>query len=121
VEVAGGFDGKWPKELDAVTADPAHHRLVLENERVRVLDTVVPAGANTPVHTHRWPAVEYVLSTANFVCRNRDGQVVLDTRTAGGEPRPSEVVWADPLPPHQVENVGDTEMRIITVELKDPR
>jgi len=32
---------EWPEELDALTAAPANHRLLLENERVRVLETVV--------------------------------------------------------------------------------
>lgn len=43
--------------FDAVLAAPAHHRLVLENERVRVLETVIPAGDTTPVHEHPWQSV----------------------------------------------------------------
>jgi hypothetical protein len=42
---AGGKDERetnawpWPDSLDAVVAAPKHHQLVLENDRVRVLDT----------------------------------------------------------------------------------
>ena len=65
----------------------------LENERVRVIQTLVPAGAITPVHTHRWASVEYVLSTTNFVRSDGEGNVLLDTRAALAEPRPSDVLW----------------------------
>jgi quercetin dioxygenase-like cupin family protein len=111
----------WPDELDALTAAPANHALLLENERVRVIQTVVPVAATTPVHTHRWPSIEYVLSGANFVRRDAEGNVRLDTRVAGSEPRPSDVMWSDPFPPHSVENVGGVELRVIMVEVKDPR
>jgi len=35
---------RWPEELDALRAAPRQHRLMLENDRVRVLDTRVAAG-----------------------------------------------------------------------------
>jgi catechol 2,3-dioxygenase-like lactoylglutathione lyase family enzyme len=109
----------WPDELDALTAAPANHQLLLENEWVRVIRTVVPVGEKTPVHTHRWASVEYVLSTTNFVRRDGDGHVLFDTRTAHAKPRPSDALWSEPFPPHSLENVGDTDLRVIMIELKD--
>ena len=47
-------DTNWPPELDALIAAPKQHRLLLENDRVRVLDTEIAPGDRTPVHTHRW-------------------------------------------------------------------
>jgi hypothetical protein len=108
----------WPDELDALVAAPAQHQVLLENERVRVLQTRIQAGERTPVHTHRWPSVEYLLSSADFVRRDSEGEVLLDTRTAR-PPEPSTTLWSEPLPPHSLENVGDTELRVIMVELKD--
>jgi hypothetical protein len=52
--------------LDALVAAPADHQLLRENERVRVIQTLVAAAAMTPVHAHRWPSVEYVLSATNL-------------------------------------------------------
>jgi quercetin dioxygenase-like cupin family protein len=43
----------WPDALDALIAALEHHTLLLENERVRVLETHIPPGAVTAVHTHR--------------------------------------------------------------------
>lgn len=109
---------EWPDELDALTAAPGNHELLLENDRVRVLLTTIPIDATTPVHTHRWPSVEYVLCATNFVRRDADGTVLFDTRTADAEPRVSDVLWSDPFPPHSLENVGDSELRVIMVEVK---
>jgi hypothetical protein len=109
---------EWPPELDALTAAPGNHQLLLENDRVRVLLTTIPRGATTPVHTHRWPSVEYVLSSSNFVRRDADQNVLLDTRAADAAPHISDVLWSDPFPPHSLENVGDTELRVIMVEIK---
>jgi hypothetical protein len=108
----------WPDELDALTAAPGNHRLLVENDRVRVLLTTIPTGAATPVHTHRWPSVEYVISTTDFIRRDRDGNVLLDTRTADSAPQASDVLWSEPFPPHSLENVGDTELRVVMVEIK---
>ncbi|MGZ6563147.1 MAG: hypothetical protein ACXVH3_25860 [Solirubrobacteraceae bacterium] len=113
---------RWerPEELDALTAAPANHRRLLENEHVRVLLTTIPIGATTPVHTHRWPSVEYIVSATNFVRRDAAGKVLFDTRAAHAEPRVSDVLWSDPFPPHSLENVGGAELRVIMVEIKQP-
>ena len=52
----------WPASLDALSAAPHHHTLIMENDRVRVLETRIPPGDIVPVHTHCWPSVLYVLS-----------------------------------------------------------
>ena len=112
---------RWPDELDALSAAPENHRLLLENERVRVLQTHIPVGATTPVHTHRWPSIEYVQSGSHLVRRSEDGKVELDTRAAGAPLRASEVTWAEPFPPHSAENVGEVEIRVLMIELKETR
>lgn len=117
---AGSSKEPWPDEFDALVAAPAHHSLLLENERVRVLETRVPAGETTAIHTHRWANVQYVVATPDFVRRDGSGVVELDTR-ANGRPRPSATVWSEPLPPHSIANVGAEELCVIIVELKDVR
>jgi hypothetical protein len=108
---------EWPDELDALIAAPAHHQLLFENERVRVLETVIPAGEITAVHTHRWPNAQYLISVADFVRRDGAGAVTHDTR-ASGAPTPSTALWSEPIPPHSLENVGASELCVIMVELK---
>jgi hypothetical protein len=107
----------WPDSLDALSAAPQHHTLLLENEHVRVLETRIPPGDRTAVHTHRWPSVLYVFSWSDFLRRDEAGTLVLDSRAAGGGSPPT-VLWSPALPPHSLENVGSTEIWVMSVELK---
>lgn len=106
--------------LDAMTASPEHHGLLLENEQVRVLDTRISPGERTAVHTHAWPAALYVLSWSDFVRYDPDGEVLLDSRTMTSKPKTGDSLWASPLPAHSVHNVGDAELRVLAVEIKKP-
>lgn len=110
----------WPEDLDALIAAPENHQLLLENDLVRVLLTTIPVGASTRVHTHRWPSAEYIVHATDFIRRDAQGNVVLDTRSAGSTPQASDVLWSDPLPPHSLENVGVAELRVLMVEIKQP-
>ena len=108
----------WPEELDALVAAPAHHSLLLENERVRVLETLIPPGETTAVHTHRWPNVQHVLSSTAFIRRDGVGQCC-STRAQTADTRtPTRHTGPQPLPPHSIENVGERDLRVIMVELK---
>jgi hypothetical protein len=109
----------WPDSLDAMIAAPDHHRLVFENERMRVIDTVIPAGDTVPVHTHRWPAVYYVIVPGDFIRRDPDGQVLFDSRTSPEPQAKFSASWLDCLTPHSVENVSPHEIHVVNVELKD--
>jgi quercetin dioxygenase-like cupin family protein len=40
---------------DAIASAPDHHKVLLENESVRVLETRIAPGERTPVHAHHWP------------------------------------------------------------------
>ena len=113
-------DWPWPDSLDALVAAPDHHKLLFENERVRLLEVRIPPGAFVPVHTHRWPSAIYVAAQSDFIRRDGDGNVLFDSRTVGPPPEKPLVQWTGPLPPHSVENVGSREILLITTELKEP-
>lgn len=104
--------------FDAMIKAPDHHHLLLENGKVRVLDTKVKPGERTPVHGHEWPAALYVLSWSDFVRFDPNGSVLLDSRINLTRPRVGAVLWANPIGPHFVENVGDSDLHILAVEVK---
>jgi hypothetical protein len=110
----------WPDSLDAVVAAPRHHKLLLENERVRLLEVRIPPGETVPVHTHRWPSAIYVAKQSDFIRRDQEGNLLFDSRAAGPPPDQPFVQWSPPLPPHSVENIGNREILLITTELKEP-
>ncbi len=108
----------WPPELDGVKAAPDHHKVLFENDRVRVIRTVVKVGDRTPVHTHP-RTVMYVVSGDHFVRRDDIGKVLVDTRDEGDDFEMPPVIWSDGTPPHFIENSGVQDLVVIGVELKD--
>jgi hypothetical protein len=109
----------WPASLDALEAAPRHHRKIFENDRVRVLEAWIPRGETVPVHTHRWPGVLLLQRWSEHVGRDENGKLIFDSREAGPTPDVPSVFWRDPLPPHSVENVGESDLRVLSIELKD--
>lgn len=109
--------GGAPDSLDAMVAAPRHHRVLLENEHVRVLDTRIAPGDTVPLHTHCWPAVHQVMNWSDFVRRDEHGAVQVDTR---GKPAVAvgTALWSGPLGPHTLENVGPAGLHVVSVELK---
>jgi quercetin dioxygenase-like cupin family protein len=109
-----------PDQLDALVAAPKYHSLLFENEFVRVLDTNVAPGETVPLHTHCWPSTLYILSWSDFIRRNGEGKIVVDSRRIS-KPAQGSAVWSEPLTAHTLENVGVTELRVISVEMKSLR
>lgn len=81
-----------------------------ENDRVRVLEANLPPGVKEAVHSH--PAyVIYVLEGGKYRNYASDG------KTSEGALKTGEVLYRDPLI-HAAENIGNTTMHMILVELK---
>ena len=108
----------WEDSLDALAAAPESHRSLFENDTVRVLEARIAPGETTQVHTYRWPGILYILSVGDFVRRDGDGTVLVDTREGGALPQPGTAIWSGSLPPHTLENVDTSEIHVIGVELK---
>jgi hypothetical protein len=109
---------KWPEALDALTASPQHHKLLFENDFVRVIDACIPAGEETAVHTHQWPASLYIISWSDFIRYDAEGNVMLDSRKLSKQFLPSTAMWSEPLLPHILKNIGDKDLKVICVEIK---
>jgi len=109
---------EWPDELDALVAAPEHHKLLLENDFVRVLDTLIPPGEITNLHTHRWPASLYVISWSDFIRYDAEANVIVDSRKLSQTPSPSSALWSEALKPHSLKNIGANDIHILSVEIK---
>ena len=89
---------------------PKNHRLLFENERVRVLEILVPPGEATGMHGHP-PCVVYNITAARARVAFADGSA----REIGIEPGGTS--WSEAVT-HDFHNVGDTISHGIIVELK---
>jgi hypothetical protein len=110
---------QWPPVLDALIAASEHHKLLFENDRVRVIDANIPAGDMTAVHTHRFAASHIVISWSDFIRYDAGGNVLLDSRNLGKTFEPHTALWSEALGPHALKNVGEHELHIISVEVKE--
>jgi beta-alanine degradation protein BauB len=100
----------WPPPFDPMKLDPAHHSVLFENKRVRVLRTVLEPHLKGPLHEHPHYVVVY-LTELHTTMTMADGRAIDNPR------RPGDVAWRDPLK-HITENIGDNEAVEIQVELK---
>ena len=102
-----------------LTAAPEHHRAILENDSVRVLDVRIAPGDTVPAHQHDLPSIFITLSPADLVFRNLSGETVRNVRRSRDAAPEPKVEWRDPAPaPRIVSNIDTVELRALRVELK---
>lgn len=95
---------------DPVQVAPNNYKVVFENDRVRVLSFHDRPGEKWGLHAH--PDM-VVISLDAYKVRN----VVPGTEPTVRETKKGDVAWI-PAREHTGENVGDTDMDCILVELK---
>ena len=95
---------------DPVVVNAKTVKLKLENADVRVLDAALQPGDKEQLHSH--PAsIIYVITGGKMRNHSADGKVTEAVLTAG------DVIYREPLT-HWAENIGDTPLHLILVELK---
>ncbi len=109
----------WPQELDAIVAAPANHKVMLENDHVRVLDVTVAPGERENLHAHSRRSFMYLMYEGVYRDYGPNGELLSENKVA---PPPNQFpmgLWLDPQGPHAVENLDSRPVRLIRVELKD--
>ncbi len=97
---------------DPVPLYPKNYKVLLENDRVRVIDFVLRKEDTEDFHSHR-PHVAYILTGFKIRFTFPDGRTVI-RETKAGDVLFSEAVTHSPV------NIGDTDAHGIMVELKAP-
>jgi quercetin dioxygenase-like cupin family protein len=96
---------------DPAVVNAATIHVTLENAHVRVLEAKLPPGAKEKLHSH--PAyVIYVIDGGKVRNHATDGSTSESELVAGA------TLYRDPLT-HWAENIGNTTIHLILVELKD--
>lgn len=97
---------------DPLPVYPRNYHVILENDKVRVLDFMLRKGDREMAHSH--PAhVVYVVSGFRIRFTFPDGRAVVRQTRAG------DVLYSDAVT-HSSENIGDGDAHGILVELKTP-
>lgn len=97
---------------DAEKVSPKVVHLKLENERVRVLETVSNPGDKEGMHSHP-QSVVFVISGGKLRISTPDG------KTSDVELKTGDTLWREPVT-HAAENIGTTQVHAIIFELRQP-
>ncbi len=95
---------------DAVSIAPHLHKVIFENDKMRVLRVTVRPGDKANMHWHP-ENINYILSSGRLRFIKPDGTVA-DVDLEEGQ------VTSSPEISHAVENIGTNEVQTIQVELK---
>jgi hypothetical protein len=96
---------------DVMKVASDHHKLLFENDQVRVVENTLKPGEKDAPHTHPngW---YYVTAPGSMKVTMADGKVTV------WEPKMSESGWLQTMSQHTSENVGNTTMKYVLVEVK---
>lgn len=98
--------------LDPVSVSGGKYRVILENERVRVMKFVSKPGDSVSMHWHP-DHLAYAIKSAQRVRFTSDKGTSEEVEIKQGT-----AIWV-PEGSHAVENIGNTEIEELIVELKD--
>jgi predicted metal-dependent enzyme (double-stranded beta helix superfamily) len=108
---------------DAIAAAPDHHRVIFENEKVRVLEVTIKPGEKEPFHVHPMPSVMTVIAGAKLRITEatlNDGKLVpgktIEVGKDNFQPPP---LWMPPQGLRSVENIGSVKYHSYQIELKN--
>lgn len=96
---------------DPLKAAPDNYALLLENDRVRVIEFRDQPGDKIPMHTHDSDYLVYFVAPMERRFEMADGKVV-DVEAPAGEAR-----WLGPVT-HTEENIGSEPAHVVIVEFK---
>lgn len=97
---------------DVVKVSPETHKVLLENDQVRVLGVRIKPGETVGMHSHPTNVIYYL----------SDGKLKLtypDGKTEEREVKAGAAVWSDAAT-HAAENVGTADFNEVQIELKGP-
>ena len=95
--------------LDPLEIAPQNYQLLMENARVRVIEITIRPGEKIAQHANA-PAVIYVINDGRIKHVYPDGRIRETDAVAG------TAIW-DAAETHETENVGETVIHSIKVEL----
>ena len=123
---------RWADSLDAVKAAPHSHKVLFENDKIRILEVTLEPYAFEPMHTHRFPSVmfgsdkdtsqfdvvyyPFGYDTTQQVYFAKDS---IKQHQGGQSNEPNVGNFMKPEGPHRVKNLSNVRIDVFRVELKN--
>jgi quercetin dioxygenase-like cupin family protein len=107
------------KSFEPIITAGDYHSVVLENDRVRVLQVEILPGETVPFHQHGMPSVFVTIEPASLLFRDMSGKAIRVVERSSFTELP-HVEWRETPPaPRSVENVDTVPLRALRVEFKE--
>ena len=98
---------------DPLEVGPDVYKFKFENDRVRVMDVTFVPGASIAMHSHP-DHFAYVISGGKLILSYPDGT------SKEVDAKDGDVLWIN-AESHAAKNPGETEIKLLVVELKEPK
>ena len=95
---------------DAISIAPELHKVVFEDDKVRILEVSVPVSGSAELHWHP-RNINYVQTAGTLRFTKSDGTSADVSLSQGQVTSSGELA-------HMVENIGDSEVRTVQIEFK---
>ena len=121
------FSDAWPYSIayDAVRAAPNNHKLLYEDDHVRLIEVTIRPGETESMHGHPYPSVfaQDAVSGSTFEDHPLDPKSSLNGQGGGNGPAPQgfeapSCSTMGPQAPHQVHNTGAVPLHFYRIEFK---
>ncbi len=119
---------QWPDSLDAVKAAPNSHKVLFENDKVRILEVTVEPYGFEPMHTHRYFSVMFGpgndTSHYDIIYYSYDYDSVRhvyfakDSVRQHGGGQGTDAHFMKPEGPHRIKNLSKVRIVAFRVEFK---
>jgi hypothetical protein len=121
----------WPDSLDAVRAAPHNHKILFENDKIRILEVILEPHEYEKLHTHSHPSVMfggdddtssidivYYAYSYDPVTHKYFAKDSIRQHHGGQTNQPDTGYYMKPEGPHRIKNLGNHKMVVYRVEMK---
>lgn len=124
----------WADSLDAVKAAPNSHKILFENDHIRILEVILEPYGFEPIHTHRYPSVMFgpdndtspfdIIYYPYAYDSTRHTYFAKDSfmqHQGGKSLEPNAGNFMKPEGPHRIKNLSNVKIDVFRVELKNEK
>lgn len=116
ISTDGTDPATWNPKLEATRSGTRNHKVIFENDDIRVLSVTVRPGETEKLHHHQWPSVLVIDSLTRLADFDKDGK-------EQKLPLPDKidlplVIKMPPQAAHSVRNLDDKTFHLTRIEFK---
>lgn len=116
ISTDGSDPATWNPKLEATRSGAKNHKVIFENDDIRILSVTVKPGETEKLHHHQWPSVLVIDSLTKLADFDKDGK-----EQKLPLPDKIEMPLVLKLPPqaaHSVKNLDTRTFHLTRIEFK---